>query len=148
MCTKPTVDEFKAYFNRDFPFAVEPLFPNLDEEIANEDIQKAIDESLCMFNDGVFSDEQCCRTAFLYLTAHNLVEDIRNSSAGLSGAFEGLLSSKSVGSVSSSFQFPQSFLNEPTYMMLSKTNYGAKYLNMLYPRLRGAVFTVSGGTQP
>lgn len=148
MCTKPTIEEFKNYFYRDFPFVADINNPNMDEEILDQDIQKSIDESICMFNDGLFNDEDCCRTAFLYLTAHNLVEDIRNSSSGISGSFDGLLSSKSVGSVSSSFQFPQSLLNEPTYMMLSKTTYGAKYLNMIYPRMRGAVFAISGGTQP
>lgn len=149
MCTRPSIDDFKSYFNRDFPFAQDAQVPDLETEIANEDIQRAMDESDCMFNDALFlGDEHCCRTAFLYLSAHYLTENIRNSNQGLSGTFEGLLSSKSVGSVSSGFQFPPSFLEDPTYMMLAKTTYGAKYLNMLYPRLRGAVFTVSGRTTP
>lgn len=137
----PTVTDFKNYFTRDFPFGPDPQI-----EITDADIQRAIDETNCQINMGLFSGQDCYSMAFMYLTAHFLVTNIKNSSQGLSGQFEGLLSSKSVSSVSSSFQYPEEFSSNPLFMMIAKTPYGARYLEIIYPLTRGSVFVTEGAT--
>lgn len=97
-------------------------------------------------NTFLFGDQNCFDMAFNYLTAHFLVTNLKNSSQGLSGQAEGILSSKSVSSVSSSFQFPNEWLNNPMFMMIGKTPYGMRYLEIIYPLTRGAMFVTAGKT--
>jgi hypothetical protein len=49
--------------------------------------------------------------------------------------------------VNESYSIPQHILDNPILAMLSKTNYGAKYLSMVLPRIVGQVFIVAGETQ-
>lgn len=146
--TKPTIEQFKMFFARDFPFAQDPLNPNLDTEISDADINRAMVEADCFFNSKLFCDQDCFTLGYDYLTAHFLTENIRNSSQGISGQFEGILSSKSVSSVSASYGFPSTLMEDPSYAFLLKTTYGAKYLELIYPMLKANVFTVAGATLP
>jgi hypothetical protein len=82
----------------------------------------------------------------LLLSAHYMVMALRSSSQGMFGQYAFLLGSKGAGSVSEGQSIPQEILDNPTYSMLCKTTYGAKYLFNLLPVLKGASFTVCGGT--
>ncbi len=141
--TYPTVNDFKNYFVRDFPYGADPATSILDS-----DISKAQGEANFNFSSAFATSQENFSMLFNYLTAHYLVMDIRASSQGISGTYSWLESSKSVGSVSQSFSIPQRILDNPEYSYLSKTNYGAKYLSLILPRLSGQIFNVCGRTNP
>jgi hypothetical protein len=139
---QPTVAEFKAYFNRDFPYGSTP------QSVMDSDITKAQGEALFNFNSDLFSSQDNYSICFNLLTAHFLVMDLRQSSQGIAGQFSWNATSKSVGSVSESIQIPDRIMQNPEFAYLTKTNYGTKYLMLLLPMLSGQVFTVEGSTRP
>ena len=116
MFTKPTVDDFKSYFARDFPFGCD-----IDENVLNADIQKALDKTFYKINEALWCDQGEYDLAYLNLSAHFLCTSIQASSQGLSGKFEWLLNSKSVGSVSVGQSIPESVLNDPVLSYYSKS---------------------------
>ncbi len=139
---KPTVSDFKSYFDRDFPYGTAL------STVRDSDITKAMGEASVNFNEALFTSQANFTIGFLYLTAHYLVVDLRAASQGIAGTYTWLETNKSVGSVSQGFTVPQYILDHPVLSMLSKTNYGAKYLAMVMGGLVGQIFTVCGGTQP
>lgn len=141
--TKPTVAEFKEHFSRDFPYNADPALG-----VTDSDITKAIKEAEASMNAGIIPSQEVFTLAYLYLTAHFLVIDLRNASQGVEGSYSWITASKSVGSVSESFAIPQKISDSPLLSMFTKTNYGAKYLHMLLPYLVGRVFSVYGRTHP
>lgn len=138
----PDLTDFKAYFIRDFPFGI-----NIEENVLDADITKAMNQAEVEINQGLFSSQNEYNIGFELLSAHHLVMNLRSSSQGLSGQFSWLQGSRSVGSVSESISIPDSILINPLYAYLSKTNYGAQYLMMVYSYLVGAVYMTPGGTQ-
>ncbi len=141
--TKPTVEEFKAHFVRDFPYNADPALG-----VTDGDISKAMLEAEASMNAGILPTQAVFTLAYLYLTAHFLVIDLRAASQGVEGSYSWITASKSVGSVSESYSVPQRILDNPILSMFSKTNYGAKYLHMLLPYLTGRIFSVCGRTHP
>lgn len=139
----PTVSEFKAYFTRDFPYSSDP---NLG--VGDNDITKAFGQTNFNINQELFPDQARYSVGYLLLAAHYLVTDLRMSSQGLNGQYNWAESSKSVGSVSQGFSIPQKILDNPYFSMLARTNYGAKYLELIIPQLAGAVFYTEGRTTP
>lgn len=140
---QPTVAEFKAYFTRDFPYNADP---NLG--VTDADIEKAFGQTNININPGLFADQAQYNIGYLLLAAHYLVVDLRMASQGINGQSNWLETSKSVGSVSQSFSVPQRIMDNPYLAALSKTNYGAKYLELILPQLAGAVFHTAGRTLP
>lgn len=141
--TLPTATEFRDYFVRDFPYS-----ESIETGVTDADINKAINEAKYNLNEGLYGSQEQFTLAFLYLTAHYLVMDLRAASQGISGTFAWLQTSKSVGSVSVSSAIPQRILDNPELAIYSTTTYGVKYLSLLLPRLMGQVFTVAGWTRP
>lgn len=141
--TRPTIQEFKDHFSRDFPYNPDP---NLG--VTDQDITRAMAEAEASMNESIIPTQSIFNLAFLYLTAHFLVIDLRAASQGVEGSFSWITASKSVGSVSESFAVPQKIQDSPLLSMFTKTNYGAKYLHMLLPYLVGRIFSVCGRTQP
>jgi hypothetical protein len=126
-----------------------PFVPaDLNAGVTVKDINRAIDLVCCNINRDLFCDFETYKQAYFYLAAHYLVVSLRNSSQGLSGNFQFLESSKSVGSVSAGYSIPQKFLDNPEYSMLAKTQYGALYLELILPLLKGAIFHTQGRTLP
>lgn len=140
MFTNPTIADFKAYFNRDFPYG------STIDTVMDDDITKALSEVLFNFNTSLFSTQSNYTLAYLLLAAHYLVTNLRNSSQGVAGQYSFLQSSRGVGSVSEGLSIPQRILDSPELAMLCKTNYGAKYVMLLLPQLSGQIFTVCGRT--
>lgn len=138
----PTVTDFKNYFFRDFPYG-----STLDT-VTDQDISNALQMCDINFNPNFWASQATFTIGYLLLTAHFMVMSLRASSQGISGQYSWLENSKSVGSVSDSFQIPQRILDNPELAMLSKTNYGARYLFLILPQLTGQVFSVCGTTQP
>ena len=139
-----TVAEFKAWFSRDFPYSEDGDLTG----ITDADIQKAFAEASMNYNSSFFETEDQKKLGFLYLAAHYLVIDIQNSTQGLNGKYEGIMSNKSVGSVSVGYQIPDWVTSSPIYSLLSQSKYGMKYLSLIIPQLVGNVVSVRGATHP
>jgi len=141
--TNPSVQDFKDYFFRDFPYGTD-----IETTVTDPDIAKAFQQTNISINPGLWSSQGNYTTAYLLLSAHNLVMNLRTSSQGLNGQFAFLEQSKSVGSVSASFAIPQRMVDNPEFSIYMKTNYGAQYFQLLLPNLSGQVFFVHGRTLP
>jgi hypothetical protein len=141
--TNPSTSDFKAQFVRDFPYSTDANLGVLDS-----DISSAFTFVNMNMNPELFPDQTSYNLGYLLLSAHYLVLNLRASSQGLNGQFNWAQMNKAVGSVSEGFQIPERIQNNPELMMLSKTNYGAQFLQLILPQLAGQVFTVLGHTKP
>jgi hypothetical protein len=137
---KPTTTDFKSYFTRDFPYGI------ANNTVLDTDIEKASVEAGVNFNEGLYEDQATYSVAYMYLTAHYLVMDLRASTQGISGNFPWTESSKSVGSVSQSFDVPDFIKSNPMLAHFGKTYYGSKYISLVFPRMVGNIFASWGGT--
>jgi hypothetical protein len=143
MYDNPTVEDFKSYFTRDFPYG-----DDVSKNILDTDISRAQTEAGFDINEALFSTQEKYTTAYHLLSAHMLVLNIQASSQGIGGEYNWMHSSKSVGSVSESFAIPSMVSEDPYLSALAKTTYGHKYLMMVLPLLRGQMYTVEGATLP
>jgi len=114
--------------------------------ITDDDIQRAIGQALLNANEYFGADDAEKVTIFLHLIAFYLVMDLKNASAGLNSAYAGLTASKSVGSVSESYNFPQWVMNNPLYSIYTSNGYGMKYLSLIIPYLSCTVLFSRGRT--
>lgn len=144
MFTPPSVSDFKNYFVRDFPYGTGTDYT----KVLDADISKAIDEASFLVNEALFETQLKYTIGYLYATAHFLVIDLRNASQGIVGAYNWLEASKAVGSVSSGYVIPEFLMKNPSVAMLSKTNYGAKYVQLIQTSLIGNFGISSGLTKP
>lgn len=142
----PSVADFKAYFVRDFPYAPTGAGTNPDY-ILDSDITKAITEAGDKFNPSLgYGEDIAVTRAFMYLAAFFLVENIKMSSAGISGQIQNLVSSKSVGGISESYSIPEKFTKSPYTSIFLKNKYGERYLALSFPLIVGGVGLVDGTT--
>ena len=143
MYVAPTIQQFQAQFFRDFPYGTDPAVSVLDQDICN-----AFNQVDISINPNLWPNQTAYQLGYLLLAAHFLVLNLRAASQGLNGQFSWIQASKAVGSVSESFSIPERLVNNPDFMAYSKTNYGAQYLNLLWPYLCGQMFSVMGRTKP
>lgn len=141
--TAPTIQAFQIQFVRDFPYGTDPNVSVLDVDILN-----AFNLVDITINQALWENQTQFQLAYGYLAAHFLVLNLRASSQGLNGQWNWAQNSKSGGAVSEAFAIPQRILDNPDFMAYTKTNYGAMYLNLLWPQLSGQIFTVCGTTLP
>jgi len=139
----PSVQDFKDFFVRDFPYGTDTNTSVLDSDIA-----KSFTFSNVNFSQSLWADQGSYNVGYFLLSAHYLVMNLRASSQGINGQFAFLEQSKSVGSVSQGFAIPQRVLDNPDWAVLMKTNYGAQYLQLILPQLAGQVYSVEGSTRP
>jgi hypothetical protein len=135
-----TASEFKEYFDRG-QFIYGTDLPN----VRDKDIEAAIAEAGSVFNDGLYPDEEACKMALYYLTAHFLTNDIEAATSGGIPSF--VQTSHSADGVSESFQVPK-WMTSGEFAFYSTTYYGQKFLILSKPFLDGAVFSVPGATHP
>ena len=109
----------------------------------DEDITNAMQEASINFNEGLFSDEATKKLVFLYLVAYYLTVDFNNATGG---AYKGITSSKSVGSVSESYALPRWMTDSPLLSMYCTNGYGLKYLSLIRPYLIGNIYLAKGAT--
>lgn len=143
MFLNPTVQDFKNYFTRDFPYGSDPT-----TGVTDADIAKAYGQTNINFSQSLWSAQADYTIGYLLLAAHYLVIDLRMASQGINGRYTWIETSKSVQGVAQGFQVPQRIIDNPEFAMLAQTNYGAKYLNLVLPQLSGQVFSVCGRTLP
>lgn len=139
----PVVSDFKSQFVRDFPYGVDP-----NTSVLDSDINYAFQMTNVNINPGLFPDQGTYTLAYNLLSAHYLVMNLRSSSQGINGQYNFLQAGKGAGSVNESFSIPERILANPYWSMLTKTNYGALYLQLLLPQLAGQTFSVHGTTLP
>jgi len=139
----PTIQEFKEYWSRDFPYSTDPK-----EGVTDSDIAKAFTQANFSINENLFGNQVDYTTAYMLLAAHYLVIDIRLATQGLNSTYQWAVASKSVGSVSESYAIPTKFQNSPYLTMLSQTGYGGKYLQLILPLMVGNVLSIPGRTLP
>lgn len=141
--SNPTIVDFQNYFVRDFPYGTDPNVSILDQDIGN-----AFFSTNFNINQGLFENQGSYSLGYLLLSAHYLVMNLRQSSQGMNGQYNFLQSSKGVGQVSESFSIPERIMGDPYWAMLTKTNYGQAYLQLLLPQLAGQMFNAYGTTLP
>lgn len=115
-----------------------------DDKVSDLDITHAYAEADITFNTTLFNNDADMVLAFLYLSAHYLVNDL--SAGGIEGGVGGIVNSRSVGNVSESYAIPEWQTKSPIFSFYTKSSYGLKYLNMIMPRLRGNVASIEGAT--
>jgi len=146
---QPTVNEFKGYFHRDFPYAVPldgPGDPTDYKKVMDQDIINALATARVNFNEARWEDQETYKLGYLLLSAHYLVKVVLASSQGLRGQNSGITQLKNVGSMQESYVIPDRIKNSPHLGGLYTTRYGALYLELLAPRLLGNVVCVEGAT--
>lgn len=143
MYVAPMVIDFKNYFNRDFPYGAD-----IENNVLDTDITKAFGLTELAINPVLWGSQNAYTTGYLFLAAHFLVLNIRASTQGLNGQYNWAQNSKAVSGVAEAFTIPDRIANNPDFMQYTKTNYGAQYLNLLWPKLSGVMFTVCGRTLP
>lgn len=121
---------------------------NTADYVLDSDIDKSLSQGMANVNDEIFESDAIITAAFYYCAAHFLVMDIRMAEAGLDSRGEGVVSSKSVGSVSTSFTLPEAYSKDPQWSYFAQTAYGQKYLSYVIPRVTGLPMAVSDGTTP
>lgn len=107
----------------------------------DSDIENAMAEARVNFNESLFGDD--AKMIFLYLTAYYLTVDFKNA---LGQNHAGVVTSKSVGSVSESYGVPQWMLKDKILGAYSQNGYGLKYLSLINPYLVGNVMLFRGAT--
>lgn len=150
-----TVEYFKSVFSRDFPYLPQPSEyaqccecseeTNQQDYVLDTDILRAFEEAKGSFNPSLFLNDSTAKLYFCYVAAHYLVMDLNNAMNSLSMGFNGMVSSKSVGSVSESYAIPQWLMNSPQYAMFAQTGYGRKYLMHIAPVARAAALLITPG---
>lgn len=100
------------------------------------------------FNAGLFGDQASYSQLFNLLTAHFLVTSVKASNQGLASQYDWLTQQRTVGSVNASFAIPKWVKDSPFLSTLSQTQYGAQYLGLITPLIRGHVAVVCGATTP
>lgn len=137
-----TVLAFKAHFSRDFQYGTTP------EQVMDSDITRAFSEARVNLNQSLFISDEEITLAYLYLTAHYLVHDLKTAASGAAGGADNPVSSRTVGNVSESYAIPLAFVDNPLFSFLAKTGYGQKFLSFVIPRLVGNIGSVEGATRP
>lgn len=116
--------------------------------VLDSDISGAFADARYNVSQALFDSEEKFQRAYNYLAAHCLVEKLLASAEGLASQYNWLTASKSVGSMQEAFQIPERIAKDPFLASLSKTRYGARYLEIITPLLVGNVFTSFRQTLP
>ena len=141
--SNPSVQDFKDFFNRDFPYGDDP-----NNFVLDSDIAKAFQFTNVNMNQSLFGDQGSYTVGYMLLSAHYLVTNLRASSQGMNGQYNFLQNSKSVSAISEAFSIPQRILDNPDWAMLCKTNYGAQFIQLVLPQMGGQMWIAYGSTRP
>lgn len=112
--------------------------------VQDQDIENAFSEATILFNPALWDGDANEELAYLYLTAHFMVTDLRRANAGLTSRPEFVASARTVGSVSETYELPDMYKNNPILNGYLKTGYGMKYLDLMLPNLVGNTVAICG----
>lgn len=116
--------------------------------VTDDDINGALQDAAYNVNEALFDTQANWARAFLYLTAHNLIERLLAAGEGMRSRYNWLTTAKAVGDVSESFEIPDIIKQNPFLASISKTRYGARYLEIITPLLVGNMRTNFRVTPP
>lgn len=116
--------------------------------VVDADITGAIMDAGYNVNEALFDDQAQYSRAFLYLCAHCLVERLLAAGEGMRSRYNWLVNAKSAGDLSESFTIPENILQSAFLSAVSKTRYGAMYLQIITPLLVGNMATFFRRTPP
>lgn len=119
------------------------------KKVTDFDIAKALTLATA-FNSSMslFGSQAAYTTAMCLLAAHYLCTSVNAGQVGLNGQANWITAAKTVDGVTESFQIPKRILNSPYLSKLSRTVYGAQYLELVSPLLIGNIQSFRGVTQP
>lgn len=149
--TTITVAQFKTKFFRDFNFYSQPdppTSPPILDAVLDDDIANAFLDAQSQFNISLFGNDASVTIAYLLLSAHCLVVNLKSSDAGPDGTGAFPMSARSAGGVSESYQIPDTYKDNPNLAIYTSTSYGIRYLALMLPNLVGNVVSVIGGANP
>lgn len=146
LASEITIADFKAHFTRDFQYATANPLACPNDYVTDADITKAFNESLANFNDGLFGDDTTRKTSFLLLAAHYLSWDLQSAGQGASSTSMFPVVSRTVGSVSETYNVPLWLQHDPVLSAFATTRYGLKYISMIKPLLIGGMAVYQGAT--
>jgi Protein of unknown function (DUF4054) len=147
----PAVSDFEAYFTREFNYGEGADF------VQDNDVQRAINDALGLFNVSIWPDTTTQQTAFFYLAAHMLWTNIQNAgglgpgkgpTGGLSTTGAGFIETKAAGSLSVGYaEIAERIKNSPILSQFMQSPFGQKYLVYLWPRITGVIYITAPATQ-
>lgn len=140
--TDITIADFKAHFTRDF------VYGSSCDTVTDADITKAMSEARASFNSGLFSTDETLKISFLYLTAHFLAFDLQSAQQGIGSTGVFPVVSRTVGSVSETYNVPLWLQHDPILSAYATTRYGLKYIALVKPLLIGGMAVEIGETTP
>lgn len=120
---------------------------DINNYVQDNDITNAFAEAQVIFNQSFFPTDAVIKLAYLYLTAHYLVNDLKAALAGIGASAAFPVNSKTVGSVSESYSIPEAYLEDPRLAFYTSSAYGLKYLSMVLPNIVGNMQAIAGWTQ-
>lgn len=121
---------------------------SIENYVQDSDITRAFLEAQMNFNQSLFGSDAQIQLAYLYVTAHYLVMDLRNALAGIDSRADYAVASRSVGSASENYSIPDRFTKDPILSYFMNSGYGQKYLSFVMSRIVGNVVAVQGTTRP
>lgn len=145
-----------AVSNAGYGYKIAPLVyvtlggDNTDQEkVTDYDIARAFVASFAFnVSAALFGDQSAFTYAMNLLAAHYLCETLQAGGTGLGGKGEWLTTTKTVGNVMEGYAIPDRVLKSPFLAKLSKTTYGAQFLELVSPYLIGNVQAFRGITLP
>lgn len=145
--TPPSVADFMAFFNREFPYPPAGILPNPNDYVQPADITKAISMALVNFNSGLFGSFSQITTVFLYLAAFYLTENLKIAQKGIAAQVNFPTVSAGVGGVNQSFQVPDKVTKSPFLFQYTANAFGMVYLSFALPQTVGNVGIVTSGVR-
>lgn len=120
-----------------------------NEKITDFDLARAYTAAV-QFNisQALFGTQAAFSYAVNLLAAHYLCQTVQAGATGLGGKAEWLTNAKTIGNVTESYAIPERVLRSPYLAKLSKTTYGAQFLELVSPLLIGNFQAFHGITHP
>jgi len=107
------------------------------KQVSDFDIAGAFAAMSVNLTQQLFASQSSFTRGYNLLAAHYLCEALMASGTGLGGQAQWLTASKTAGNVTESFSIPDRVLKSPILSKLSKTTYGAQFLELISPQLIG-----------
>lgn len=147
MSWPPSVDDFKAKFDREFNYGIG------FDYVRDKDIQRGLDEVPPLYNQDLLDNLTDQTSAYLYIAAHLMVMNIQVAGGlsaikrgrGVRNVGEGVQVSKGIGQAQVTYQVPpERIASSPTLLYFFRTDFGQRYIQLISLRLLGNMQVVSG----
>lgn len=110
----------------------------ISERVTDFDLARAFNAAEAFnFTRNLSGSQAAFTFAYNLLAAHYLCSMLQASGAGLGGKADWLVNGRAVGNVSENYSIPDRVLSSPFLSKLSKTTYGAQFLELVSPQLIG-----------